>query len=586
MRNLVVGLMAVTFVPGQMRAQSGPVQLPPFSCPLQGCYMGNSHVFHVSSSADVRLENGVLHYVTGQVLQNNGGDNAEVIWTLPLPPSSAFRNLTMSIHGEMIMGEIYPKARARAIYDAIVATKKDPALVEWVSRDLLTTHIYPIFPGETKYIDMRLEAAARESGNLIRIDYFAGSNSSRHYASDTATITMTFTYPDSAHYGTPYSATHEVSSPAITRGKRSVAISGKTREATIFLPVFRRATGSISVLPHAVTGEDGYALVTIVAPARWQSANSHFALTDLRLDAGRIQLRDIDPASLKNMDPGESRTFALRYRGSGTTDVTVNANVAGSPVAWRARVRFPIEERSNSFAARFWATEKVGTLDLSRRCNGTVHLDSTIAQLGTRHSIPTPMTSYMVLEPGIIIGADGQVQNAAQFRTQRPTNLAGMSAVAMQSAMRNAALPPPAGGPRMAITGIVTDAGSGVPLSQANVRIAESSLGALTNGDGWYSIDNVPVGFHTLEVKRVGYVPSFTRDVRADSGATAVRDVSLRQQALTLTAVVTTGVAEPASGTRVPFSITATGSERSAVATAGGAVQAPASALQSNCSSR
>ena len=581
MRNLFVGFLAVTLAAGQMRAQSGPTQLLPQSCPLQGCYVGEPYVVHVSSSADVRLENGVLHYVTGQVLQNNGGDNAEVIWTLPLPPSAAFRNLTMSINGEMIAGEIYPRARARQIYNAIVATRKDPALVEWVSRDLLSTSIYPIFPGETKYVDMRIEAVAKESDNRIRIDYFAGSNSSRNFASDYAPVTMTFTYPDSAHYGTPYSNTHVISSPTVTRGMKTVTVSGKTREATIFLPVSRLATGSISVLPHAVAGEDGYALVTIVAPTRWQPDNAIYALTELRLDAGRVELRDIDPAILKKMYPGESRTFAIRYRGSGTTDVSVNANVAGSTVAWRTRVHFPIEDRRNSFAARFWATEITGTLDLSRRCDrATVDVDSTIARIGTHHSIPTPMTSYMVLEPGIIIGADGQVKNAAEFRAQRPT----ISAAAMQSAMRNAATQ--AVGPKMSITGIVTDAYTGTPLSLASVRIAGSSLGVATSTDGRYTIANVPVGFHTLEVRRVGYVPSLTGDVHADSGATAVRDFSLTVQALILSGVVTTGVADPASGTRVPFSITAIGTERSAGVPVNDAVEAPASALQSTCTSR
>ena len=635
MRAFSVGILAVSLGANQLAGQAPPAPrpLPQVACPPQGCNVGNSHVVHISSSADVRLENGVLHYVTSQVLQNNGGENAEVIWTLPLPPQSAFHNLTMSIYGEMIMGEIYSKQRARAIYNAIVATKKDPALVEWEGRDQLRTSIYPIMPAETKYIDMRLQAVPKQTGNVIRVDYFAGSNYAGHLAPDVAAVSMTFSYPDSAHYGVPYSSTHIVSAETVGRGMRTVTVTGKRTDATLFLPVIKGGAGSISVLPHAVAGEEGYALINIVAPtiahrevprdvlialdvstsmagfnslqamegahaalsalrpndrfrvvAFANSVSSHdshlvpattynvtrarqfvskvrlgggtntvaaleeafgsfdslnpegrsqrvFLLTDgapskgevrydsivsrvaakrgratlsvfqvgfrnqpfdllkdvaaagggtvhiaeatgsvveqvtsvmrkqespvlsnVRLHSSTVELKGIDATALENMRAGESRSFAVRYRGAGSAAVTVSAVANGRQLSWSERVQFPAEERLNGFAARLWATDRVGAsaINLARGC-GPVEADSVISELGTRFSIPTPMTSYMVLEPGIRIGPNGEVLNAQDFATKPVASAAlaaarsGEKALALSSVVTTGLADPAAG---------------------------------------------------------------------------------------------------------------------------------------------
>lgn len=68
---------------------------------------------------------------------------------------------------------------------------------------------------------------------------------------------------------------------------------------------------------------------------------------------------------------------------------------------------------------RLWATQRVGWLSAERRKNGaSTELDSEIRELGTRWGIPTELTSYLVLEPGMAIpqattggiGRTGRVQ--------------------------------------------------------------------------------------------------------------------------------------------------------------------------------
>ncbi len=105
------------------------------------------------------------------------------------------------------------------------------------------------------------------------------------------------------------------------------------------------------------------------------------------------------------------------------------------------------------------------------------------------------------------------------------------------------------------IVGTVTDSASGRPIGDAQVSIGGSRMGATTDNQGRYSIVNVPAGPRILDVRRIGYQPSAPRTVTVTEGATLTVNFTLREAALSLQAIVTTGVVDPTSGTRVPFTV-------------------------------
>ena len=70
------------------------------------------------------------------------------------------------------------------------------------------------------------------------------------------------------------------------------------------------------------------------------------------------------------------------------------------------------------------------------------------------------------------------------------------------------------------ITGRVTDQSTGLPVPSAAVVVTGTSLGAITNDSGVYSIRAVPVGTHQLRASRVGYGPG-VRTVSVNAGSVA-----------------------------------------------------------------
>src|SRR5688572_27316835 len=105
------------------------------------------------------------------------------------------------------------------------------------------------------------------------------------------------------------------------------------------------------------------------------------------------------------------------------------------------------------------------------------------------------------------------------------------------------------------ITGTVTDSSGGAPLSNVQVTVAGTRLGAMTDASGRYSIGAVPEGTHTIETRRLGYRPGRLGGIVVTAQGTATADLALAANALVLQSVVTTGVVDPTSGTRTPFTV-------------------------------
>ncbi|MGB8319795.1 MAG: TonB-dependent receptor, partial [Ignavibacteriaceae bacterium] len=93
------------------------------------------------------------------------------------------------------------------------------------------------------------------------------------------------------------------------------------------------------------------------------------------------------------------------------------------------------------------------------------------------------------------------------------------------------------------IRGKVIDKSTGEPLPGANVYLENTNLGSATTIDGTYSINNVPPGNYTLQVKYLGYKPE-KFDIKVTDNATLEQNVSLEYMVLEGQELVVTAQAE------------------------------------------
>lgn len=88
------------------------------------------------------------------------------------------------------------------------------------------------------------------------------------------------------------------------------------------------------------------------------------------------------------------------------------------------------------------------------------------------------------------------------------------------------------------IEGTVIDAETGIELPGVNVVIEGTFLGAATDGDGHFSILNVPPGYHTVIATMIGYDNVRVVDVRVNINQTTSLSIQMREMALELEEVI------------------------------------------------
>src|ERR1700739_1157939 len=89
------------------------------------------------------------------------------------------------------------------------------------------------------------------------------------------------------------------------------------------------------------------------------------------------------------------------------------------------------------------------------------------------------------------------------------------------------------------LSGTITDSANHAPLAGVSVYIPDLKLGATTDADGKYSIQNTPHGTFLAIVSVIGYA-SQTKEVEMKE--TAVIDFVLQESGTALNEVIVTGV--------------------------------------------
>ena len=95
------------------------------------------------------------------------------------------------------------------------------------------------------------------------------------------------------------------------------------------------------------------------------------------------------------------------------------------------------------------------------------------------------------------------------------------------------------------IQGRVTDAGTGAPIAGAQVLVDESTLGNLTNDQGFYFINEVPAGLQSVRAQFIGYRPFVIEGQRILAGQTTTLNFELEQTAVELEAITVEGERNP-----------------------------------------
>ncbi len=148
---LLILALATVFIPANPANADGIIIIdPPPEPPVDRSPWLTIRYHHVT----IKIEDQIAVTTVDQAFRNDHPFPAEGTYLFPLPRGAVVQSFVMWVDGQPIEGEILDASEARAIYEDYVRQQQDPALLEYVGRDTVKAHIFPISPNGERRIQL------------------------------------------------------------------------------------------------------------------------------------------------------------------------------------------------------------------------------------------------------------------------------------------------------------------------------------------------------------------------------------------------------------------------------------------------
>jgi Ca-activated chloride channel family protein len=264
-----------------------------------------------------------------QVFQNPSPVPMEAQVLFPLPAGAAVSGLTLMADGKEMTGKLLSKEEARRIYEDIVRRRRDPALLEYMGRDLFQTSVFPVPPNGESSVQIRYTQLLKKDSGLI--DFLLPLGTAKHSARPVENFNVTVSIAAAAPIRNVYSPTHqiEIDRPDKTHAVAKLALHNVTNPDDLRLLYSTDASPvGLNVISYkADDKEDGYFALLATPEARTEQS-AKIAKTMLfvidrsgSMSGAKIQqvktalqfmLRQLDPADTFNIVAYDTEVEAFR----------------------------------------------------------------------------------------------------------------------------------------------------------------------------------------------------------------------------------------------------------------------------------
>ncbi len=153
--------------------------------------------------------------------------------------------------------------------------------------------------------------------------------------------------------------------------------------------------------------------------------SSYPYLTDVSIDWGGLQVREVTPGVIPDVYAGMPLIVAGKYREAGRATVTFRATAAGKPVSIPIEVTLPAQHEQPA-VAQLWARHRIEELMTLATSDGIPDgVAAELTQLGLGYHLVTERTSFIAVDRTRVVASDGQVRVVEQpAATPEGVNLA------------------------------------------------------------------------------------------------------------------------------------------------------------------
>jgi Ca-activated chloride channel homolog len=159
-------------------------------------------------AVQARITDQVARVQVSQSFVNTGSVQMEVQFMFPLPYDGAIDKLTLLVDGKEFPGKLMAAKEARAVYEAIVRSNKDPALLEWLGSGMFQTSVFPVPPGQERKVTLNYNQLLRKDRGLT--DFLFPLSTARYTSHAIEKIDFQVAIESGIDIKNVYSPTHTV----------------------------------------------------------------------------------------------------------------------------------------------------------------------------------------------------------------------------------------------------------------------------------------------------------------------------------------------------------------------------------------
>ncbi|MFC2169064.1 VIT domain-containing protein [Acidobacteriota bacterium] len=214
----------------------------------------------------VEIINQVAKTSIDQVFINNHNRDIEGAFIFPLPEKAAVSEFSMYVEDKQIEGEILDSEQARKIYKDIVRRLKDPALFEYIGRNMFRARVYPIRARGEKRIRISYTEILKSEGNLVR--YIYSMSTERFSLHPLKQVVLTVEINSQIPISNIYSPSHKVSIRKESEKEARVSFEAENiKSDKDFVLYYSLTPGDVGLSVMNWEGPDDKYLMLLASPA-------------------------------------------------------------------------------------------------------------------------------------------------------------------------------------------------------------------------------------------------------------------------------------------------------------------------------
>jgi len=273
-----------------------------------------NHLVHTTITDQVSITH------IDEVFYNPNNMELEGTFLFPIPEGASITDFTLYIDGNPVSGEILPADDARKIYEEIVRTLKDPALLEYADRNLFTLKVYPIPANGTRRVELTYTETLTSDFGMVSYRY--PLNTEKFSSAPIDDVSVDVTISSSSPIKSVYCPSHDAD--IVRKGDDEVIVSyedSRVLPDKDFLVYYTTGDDSLdaSLLTYKERRNDGYFLLIVTPETETENARTIAKDVTFVLDTSGsmkgeklIQAKDALEFCIESLNP-EDRFNVIRF---------------------------------------------------------------------------------------------------------------------------------------------------------------------------------------------------------------------------------------------------------------------------------